>query len=237
MWLINSSIGKKLVMSISGVILVLFLLFHLAMNVTAIFSADAYNMICALLGANWYAVAATVVLVAIIVLHFAYALMLTLQNRKARGNDAYAVNARPKGVSWASKNMFVIGLIIVGFMLLHFAQFWYKMMFTELMGHHEVELGGVMVSPQDGVAFIKYYFSHLWVVAAYMVWYVALWFHLTHGVWSAIQTIGWNNQVWMCRLQVISYIVATIIFGGFAFVTAFFYVQSLCGDCLNFLFN
>ena len=221
MWLINSSIGKKLVMSISGTILVLFLLFHLTMNVTAIFSADAYNMICALLGA-------------IILLHFTYALMLTLQNRKARGNDAYAVNSRPKGVSWASKNMFVIGLVIVGFMLLHFAQFWYKMMFTELMGHHEVELGGAMVSPQDGVAFIKYYFSHLWVVAAYMVWYAALWFHLTHGVWSAIQTIGWNNQVWMCRWKVTSYIVATIIFGGFAFVTAFFYVQSICGDCLNF---
>lgn len=229
MWLLKSSIGKKLVMSISGIFLVLFLLFHLSMNVTAVFSTDAYNMICGLLGANWYAVVATIGLGAIIAIHFVYAVMLTLQNRKARGNDRYGVNTRPQGVSWASQNMFVIGVVVIGFMILHFSQFWYKMMFAELLGHHEVELGGSVVSPQDGAAFIQYYFSQLWVVIAYLIWYVALWFHLTHGVWSAIHTIGWNNHVWMNRLKVISNVVATLIFLGYAFVTLFFYVKSLCG--------
>ena len=230
MWLIHSSIGKKLVMSISGIVLLLFLLFHLSMNIAAIFSAEAYNSICALLGANWYAVAATVVLIGVIALHFTYALIITLQNRKARGNDRYAVDKRPKGVSWASQNMFVIGLVIIGFMTLHFSQFWYKMMFAELLGHHEVTLcNGQGVSPQDGVAFIHYYFSHLWVVVAYLIWYGALWFHLTHGVWSAFQTMGWNNHIWLKRWQLISTIIATLIFLGFAFVTLFFYVKSLCG--------
>ena len=229
MWLLKSSIGKKLVMSISGIFLVLFLLFHLSMNVTAVFSTDAYNMICGLLGANWYAVVATIGLGAIITIHFVYAVMLTLQNRKARGNDRYAVNTRPQGVSWASQNMFVIGVVVIGFMILHFSQFWYKMMFAELLGHHEVELGSRVVSPQDGADFIQYYFSQLWVVIAYLIWYVALWFHLTHGVWSAINTIGWNNQVWINRLKVISNVVATLIFLGYAFVTLFFYVKSLCG--------
>lgn len=229
MWLLKSSIGKKLVMSISGIFLVLFLLFHLSMNVTAVFSTDAYNMICGLLGANWYAVVATIGLGAIITIHFVYAVMLTLQNRKARGNDRYAVNTRPQGVSWASQNMFVIGVVVIGFMILHFSQFWYKMMFAELLGHHEVELGSRVVSPQDGADFIQYYFSQLWVVIAYLIWYVALWFHLTHGVWSAIHTIGWNNYVWMNRLKVISNVVATLIFLGYAFVTLFFYVKSLCG--------
>lgn len=229
MWLLKSSIGKKLVMSISGIFLVLFLLFHLSMNVTAVFSTDAYNMICGLLGANWYAVVATIGLGAIITIHFVYAVMLTLQNRKARGNDRYAVNTRPQGVSWASQNMFVIGVVVIGFMILHFSQFWYKMMFAELLGHHEVELGSRVVSPQDGADFIQYYFSQLWVVITYLIWYVALWFHLTHGVWSAIHTIGWNNHVWMNRLRVISNVVATLIFLGYAFVTLFFYVKSLCG--------
>ncbi|AEW21663.1 succinate dehydrogenase cytochrome B subunit,b558 family [Tannerella forsythia KS16] len=229
MWLLKSSIGKKLVMSISGIFLVLFLLFHLSMNVTAVFSTDAYNMICGLLGANWYAVVATIGLGVIITIHFVYAVMLTLQNRKARGNDRYAVNTRPQGVSWASQNMFVIGVVVIGFMILHFSQFWYKMMFAELLGHHEVELGSRVVSPQDGADFIQYYFSQLWVVIAYLIWYVALWFHLTHGVWSAIHTIGWNNHVWMNRLKVISNVVATLIFLGYAFVTLFFYVKSLCG--------
>lgn len=233
-WLFNSSIGRKLIMSISGVFLVLFLLFHMSMNVTAVFSEEAYNAICAMLGANWYAVAATAVLGAIIAIHFIYALILTIQNRKARGHERYAVNERPKNVAWASQNMFVLGIIVVGFLLLHFAQFWYKMMFTELLGHHEVMLGDKLVSPQDGADFIKYYFSQPWIVVAYLIWYVALWFHLSHGFWSALQTIGWNNKVWYNRWKIAGQVVATVVCLGFAFVTIYFYLQSLCGGSCPF---
>ena len=228
MWLLNSSIGKKLIMSISGLFLVLFLLFHLSMNVTAVFSGEAYNMVCSLLGSNWYAVAATLVLAAGVVIHFVYAIILTLQNRKARGNDRYAINARPKGVEWASQNMFVLGLIVILFMLLHFSQFWYKMMFAELIGHHEVALGSAMVSPQDGAAFINYYFQGNAVITVlYLIWYVALWFHLTHGFWRAIQTIGWNNTIWMNRWECISKIVATVICGLFAIITIIFFLNGV----------
>ena len=228
MWLLNSSIGKKLIMSISGLFLVLFLLFHLSMNVAAVFSGEAYNMVCSLLGSNWYAVAATLVLAAGVVIHFVYAIILTLQNRKARGNDRYAINARPKGVEWASQNMFVLGLIVILFMLLHFSQFWYKMMFAELIGHHEVALGSAMVSPQDGAAFIIYYFQGNAVITVlYLIWYVALWFHLTHGFWSAIQTIGWNNTIWMNRWECISKIVATVICGLFAIITIIFFLNGV----------
>lgn len=228
MWLLNSSIGKKLIMSISGLFLVLFLLFHLSMNVAAVFSGEAYNMVCSLLGSNWYAVAATLVLAAGVVIHFVYAIILTLQNRKARGNDRYAINARPKGVEWASQNMFVLGLIVILFMLLHLSQFWYKMMFAELIGHHEVALGSAMVSPQDGAAFINYYFQGNAVITVlYLIWYVALWFHLTHGFWSAIQTIGWNNTIWMNRWECISKIVATVICGLFAIITIIFFLNGV----------
>lgn len=228
MWLLNSSIGKKLIMSISGLFLVLFLLFHLSMNVAAVFSGEAYNMVCSLLGSNWYAVAATLVLAAGVVIHFVYAIILTLQNRKARGNDRYAINARPKGVEWASQNMFVLGLIVILFMLLHFSQFWYKMMFAELIGHHEVALGSAMVSPQDGAAFINYYFQGNAVITVlYLIWYVALWFHLTHGFWSAIQTIGWNNTIWMNRWECISKIVAMVICGLFAIITIIFFLNGV----------
>ena len=106
MWLLNSSIGKKLIMSISGLFLILFLVFHLCMNIAAVFSGEAYNVICGLLGSNWYALLGTLVLAAGVVVHFVYSIILTLQNRKARGNDRYAINARPKGVEWASHNKF-----------------------------------------------------------------------------------------------------------------------------------
>ena len=228
MWLLNSSIGKKLIMSISGLFLILFLVFHLCMNIAAVFSGEAYNVICGLLGSNWYALLGTLVLAAGVVIHFVYAIILTLQNRKARGNDRYAINARPKGVEWASQNMFVLGLIVILFMLLHFSQFWYKMMFAELIGHHEVALGSAMVSPQDGAAFINYYFQGNAVITVlYLIWYVALWFHLTHGFWSAIQTIGWNNTIWMNRWECISKIVATVICGLFAIITIIFFLNGV----------
>ena len=73
MWLINSSIGRKVVMSVTGIALILFLTFHCCMNIVALFSGEAYNMICELLGANWYAVVATMGLAALAVIHIVYA--------------------------------------------------------------------------------------------------------------------------------------------------------------------
>ena len=222
MWLLNSSIGRKLIMSISGLFLILFLLFHLCMNVAAVFSGEAYNIVCGLLGSNWYAVAGTLVLAAGVVVHFAYAIMLTLQNRKARGNDRYALNARPKGVTWASQNMLVLGAIVIIGMILHFTQFWYNMMFAELAGIHGD------INPQDGAAVINFYFQgNIVNTVLYLVWFAALWFHLTHGFWSAIQTLGWNNNLWMSRLECISKWVATIICGAFAIITIIFFINGV----------
>lgn len=228
MWLLNSSIGKKLIMSISGIFLILFLLFHMSMNIVAIFSGEAYNMICEFLGANWYAIVGTAVLAAGFLVHIVYAFVLTLQNQKARGNQSYAYSEKPKEVEFASQNMFVLGLIVALGLIMHFTQFWYKMQFAELIGNHEVVLGGSTVSPADGAAFIAYWFSNPVICALYLIWFVALWFHLTHGFWSALQTIGWNNTTWFNRLRCISNIFATVIFLGFASVVVTFFLRSIC---------
>ena len=229
-FLCNSSIGKKLVMSISGCFLVLFLLFHMSMNIAALFSAEAYNAICGFLGANWYAVAGTGVLAAGVFVHFGYALLLTIQNRKARGQQRYAVTVTEKGVSWASKNMLVLGVIVIGGLLVHMCHFWSKMMLVELMGEHSVVVGGMELAPTDGAALIAFTFSKWYNVLIYVVWLAALWFHLSHGVWSMIQTVGWANDKWYPRLKCLSTLVATLICGGFAFVVIFFYINSL-GCC------
>ena len=227
-FLTNSSLGRKLVMSISGCFLVLFILFHMSMNIAAIFSADAYNMICGFLGANWYALVATVVLAGGVFVHFAYAFWLTWQNRKARGNVRYAKTVKEKGVSWASKNMLVLGVIVILGLLLHLTHFWSKMQLQELLGNHEVVLAnGATVSPTDGAALIQHVFSQWYNVALYLLWFAALWFHLTHGVWSMLQTVGWANDKWYPRLKCLSGIVATLIFVGFAAVAVWFYVQTL----------
>ena len=212
-------------MSVTGVALILFLTFHMSMNIVALFSGDAYNMICEFLGANWYALVATAGLAALAVLHIVYAFWLTMQNRKARGIERYAVTTRPQGVEWASQNMLVLGIIIILGLLLHLFNFWYNMMFAELTGiavaHH----------PADGYAYIVDTFSCPVYVVLYIVWLVALWFHLTHGFWSAMQTFGWNGKVWYCRWKVIGIAYSTLLCLGFLVVVLWFAAKGLCGCC------
>ncbi|MBQ5700770.1 MAG: succinate dehydrogenase/fumarate reductase cytochrome b subunit [Alistipes sp.] len=227
-FLTNSSLGRKLVMSISGCLLVLFILFHMSMNVVAIISGDAYNAICGFLGANWYALVATVALAGGVLIHFLYAFLLTYQNRKARGNVRYAVTVTEKGVDWASKNMLVLGIIVILGLLLHLTHFWSKMQLVELLGQHHNNLG---LSPTDGAALIQYTFSKWYNVVLYLVWFAAIWFHLNHGVWSMFQTVGWANDTWLPRLKCIAKLVSTVIFLGFAVVVVVFYAKSLCCGC------
>ena len=227
-FLTNSSLGKKLVMSITGCFLVLFILFHMSMNLVAILSPEGYNTICALLGANWYALAGTAVLAAGVLVHFAYALWLTANNYKARGQQRYEVTVTEPGVDWASKNMLVLGWIILAGLGLHLFNFWAKMQLVEIMGGHANSLG---LHPADGASLIRYTFSQWYYVAIYLLWFAALWFHLTHGVWSMFQTVGWANDTWYPRLKCIANIVATLVFLGFAAVVVVYFVQSFCPCC------
>ncbi|WP_311441669.1 succinate dehydrogenase/fumarate reductase cytochrome b subunit [Hoylesella enoeca] len=225
MWLINSSIGRKVIMSVTGIALVLFLTFHMSMNVVALFSGSAYNLICEFLGANWYAVVATVGLGALTVIHIVYAFILTAQNRRARGTERYAVTDWSPKVEWASRNMLVLGLIIVLGLLLHIFNFWYNMMFAELL-HLPTRF-----SPSDGFAYIQETFNNPVFVVLYVVWLVALWFHLSHGFWSAMQTLGINGKIWFDRWKTIGLVYTTLLMLGFLVVVlafAFGCAPSLC---------
>lgn len=226
MWLSNSSVGRKVVMSVTGLALILFLSFHMAMNLVALVSAEGYNMICEFLGANWYALVATAGLAALFVIHIIYAFWLTMQNRRARGNIRYEVTAKPKNVEWASQNMLVLGIIVIVGLGLHFAQFWAKMQLPELM--HKLGAEVDVTNAANGAFHIQATFS-CWInVVLYLVWLAALWFHLTHGFWSALQSLGWNNQTWIKRWKCVSDIYATIIVLGFAAVVIAFFIKSLC---------
>ena len=221
MWLTDSSIGRKFIMSLSGLALVLFLLFHGCMNLALVFSEDAYNWICRMLGANWYALIGTLGLAFLVLVHFTYAIVLTIQNRRARGNDRYAIEARQEGVDWESKNMLVLGGIVIGFLVLHLYNFWFKMQFAEISG---LQTGPF--DPQDGAAYVKALFTTpVWgqvYCVLYMLWFGALWLHLNHGVWSALHTLGWNNQTWMKRIKVIGCVVATLAVLPFTIVVLYY---------------
>ena len=224
MWLINSSSGRKVVMSVTGVALVLFLTFHACMNVVALFSEEGYNMICEMLGANWYAVAATVALAGLVLIHFVYAFWLTFQNWKARGNNKYAVTDKPEKVEWASQNMLALGIIICLGLCLHLYNFWWHMMAAELIDGEAAE------NAANGVFWIKKTFSCPVYSGLYLVWLAALWFHLTHGIWSAMQTLGVSGKIWFNRWRCIGNIYATIVVLMFAAVVIVFAIQG-CGSC------
>lgn len=213
----TSSIGKKLIMSISGLFLIVFLLLHMTINLFSVRDAIAgeYGM-----AEGWFAQGCEFMSLPIItvmvpvlalgfVIHIVYAIILTAGNMKARGGvKRYEVASKAKADSWASKNMIVLGIIVLGILAFHLNHFWAEMQLKEFMGQHA----------EDPYLLLNETFKNWWMVALYLVWFVALGFHLTHGFWSALQTLGWNNMIWLKRLKVISFIVAIIICCGFAAV-------------------
>jgi len=198
------------------------------MNVVAFFSGDAYNVICEFLGSNWYAVAGTLGLAVLAVCHIVFAFILTAQNRRARGSNRYEVTGSYSQVSWASQNMLVLGIIIAIGLLLHLYNFWGHMMFAELA---EIE---VAHSPSDGFAWIQDTFSNPVFSILYLIWIAAIWFHLTHGFWSAMQTLGVNGKIWQKRWQCIGMVYVTVLMAVFAILVIAFwtgFAPSLCTGC------
>ena len=227
MWLTNSSIGRKLVMAVTGVCLVLFVTFHVVMNAVALFSPESYNAVCRFLGANWYALIASMGLAALFIIHIIYAIWLTIQNRKARGNDRYKVVSKPPQVEWSSQNMLVLGFVVLAFLCLHMYQFWAKMQLQELLGNH-------CPDPANGIYFIREAFSCWCTTVIYIIAFVALWFHMNHGFWSMFQTVGWNNDIWLPRLKTISLWWTSIVVGLFIIEAVVFTIcaQNGCYDTI-----
>ena len=233
MWLKSSSIGRKLLMSITGACLVLFVTFHVLMNSVAILWPAAYNSICAFLGANWYALVACAGLALLFVVHILYAFILTMQNRKARGNNRYAVTSTPKSVEWSSKNMLVLGIVVVAFMVVHFIQFWYKMQWQEIIGNHfYTTADGAQIPVTAGSLFIQLAFQSWWTPVVYIIGFIALWFHMNHGFWSMFQSAGWNNTTWLPRLKKISCAWTTLVIGLFIVQAGWFTYQANQGEYL-----
>ena len=214
MWLSNSSVGRKTIMALSGAFLVLFVTFHCLMNAVAICWPAAYNSVCEFLGANWYALLASVILACFVLIHIFYAVMLTLQNRKARGHQRYLISKKPATVEWSSQNMLVLGIVILAFLVVHLIQFWAKMQLQEIRG------GDEMLPPAAGTLFLQKAFELPWTLIVYGIGFLALWFHLNHGFWSMFQSVGWNNTNWMPRLKKIGLVWTT-------FIVALFFAEAI----------
>lgn len=229
--ILTSSIGKKLIMSISGLFLIIFLLLHGSINFLAVIDVctgdfgaeDGLFQI----GCNIMALPIVTAIVPILalgfIIHIIYACYLTWCNIKSRGGYArYEVSSKAKTESWASKNMFALGIIVLGFIAFHLTHFWAHMQLPEVTGI------GTLENPYD---LLLSTFKPWWMTVLYLVWFGAIWFHLSHGFWSAFQTLGWSNMIWVKRLNVIGYIFATLIFLMFATVAITCCVYANCPCC------
>ena len=98
-----------------------------------------------------------------------------------------------------------------------------------------VNAAGENIKPSDGFEFIKVTFANPCFASLYVIWIVAIWFHLSHGFWSALQTLGWNGKTWFCRWKLIGLIYVTLLMLMFLVVVlafAFGCAPSLCaGSC------
>ncbi len=209
-----SSITRKLIMSISGLFLIIFLLLHMTINFFSVIDSFTGKFGAAdglfQAGCDFMALPIVTVMVPVLAIgffvHIVYAFILTLKNIEARGGyKRYEGGSKAKAESWASQNMLLLGIVVLGLVAFHLNHFWADMQLQEFMGKHS----------ENPYYLLATTFKDWWMVAIYVIWFIALGLHLDHGFWSAFQTMGLSNKIWEKRLCWIGRVVIIIIVCGF----------------------
>ena len=225
-----SSITKKLIMSVSGLFLIVFLLLHMTINFFSVIDTvkGTYGAADGLFQAGCDFMALPIVTIMVPVLaagflvHIVYAFILTAGNLRARGGvQRYAGGSKGKAESWAAKNMLLLGVIVLGLVAFHLNHFWADMQLKEFQGHHA----------ENPYMLLNATFKSVWMTVIYVVWFVALGLHLCHGFWSAFQSLGLSNKIWEKRLTYIGYAFVAVIVLGFCVVAVNAHLMANCTCC------
>ena len=186
MRILNSSVGRKILMSITGQLLIIFVLIHLIGNSTIFFGPNGINAYAEHLHSLpplvW---AFRLFMLAAVAVHICYGVTLTLEN-KAANPGAYAVKRQLKA-SFASENMIWTGLLLACFIIYHLIQFTIK-------GTPDIVVAMDTLNRVDVFKMVVTSFSHGLISLVYMAAMVMLFLHLSHGIPSFLQTMGWNNE-------------------------------------------
>lgn len=219
---LSSTLGRKLIMALTGLFLIIFLVVHLIGNLQLLYDdgGQAFNIYAKFMTTNSLVKVASYGLYAGILIHVIWSLLLTLQNRKARGGVRYAVEAPAKSVGWNSRNMGILGTIVFVFLVIHMRGFWYEM-----------HWGGIPTATYEGeeykdlYAVVKAAFSNGIYVAVYCLSMLAVAFHLFHGFQSAFQTIGLDNKKYLPAIKGLGVIYSVVIPGLFALIPLWMYFK------------
>ncbi len=219
----KASVGKKFLVSISGLFLISFLAVHLSTNLLLLSGQEAYNMAAHFMGTNPAIKVIEPILGIGFILHILYTAILTITNQNSRPQKYFVVD-QSKTSSWPSRNMFVLGSLIFIFLVLHLSNFWFKMKFGEM---EYIDYGGTFV--QDSYSLVTGKFVIWWYVLLYVAGAVFLGLHLLHGFHSAFQTLGLNNKIWRRRLTILGAIYSFFIAAGFSVIPIYFFLGSIIG--------
>uniref|UniRef100_UPI0032176D02 succinate dehydrogenase cytochrome b subunit n=1 Tax=uncultured Draconibacterium sp. TaxID=1573823 RepID=UPI0032176D02 len=219
---LTASIGRKFVMSLSGLFLIVFIAVHLGLNLLLIFdnSGDLFNQGAHFMATNPLIKVMEPILGLGFVIHIVWSFFLEYQNWKARP-VRYAKKNMSGASSWASRNMLVLGGLVLVFLIIHIMNFFVKMKFTGDPLLAEVTINGEHM--HNAYALVSAAFINSVPLGVfYILGGALLGIHLSHGFWSAFQTLGLNNKHWLNRWKVIGNIYAVLIAVGYAVIPLYF---------------
>ncbi len=220
---ITSSIGQKIIMSLTGLFLIIFLVVHLAGNFQLLSDdmGESFNVYAHFMTTNPLIKTVSYGLYFFILLHAVQGILLAYKNRKARGGARYAV-VSSKNTSFASRNMALLGTLIFVFICIHMGDFWYQMKFTNNLPLKEY--ASIDVPVKDLYAKVSVTFDQLWFVVLYVVSMIVLALHLIHGFQSAFQTLGINHKKYTPIIKFLGVVYSVLVPIGFAIIPVYFYL-------------
>ena len=216
----TSSIGKKLIMSLAGLFLIIYLIVHLGINVTLILFEDTetFNKAATFMGNNPVIKVMEIILFGGFLLHMIYGTVLQIQNLLARPKGYKKANYSQ--TSFFSKYMLHTALILTIFLVLHLLDFWVK---NKFLGEvHEITYANGKTYHDLGSMVIDR-FQIGWVVIVYLILLLGLGFHLHHGFQSAFQTLGLNHKIYTPIIKALGVIYTIIVTTGYMIIPVVIY--------------
>ena len=218
--LLTSTLGRKVMMAITGLFLILFLIVHLIGNLQLLKhdQGEAFNIYAQFMTSNPLIKTISYVNYTAILVHVVWAFMLTKINRDARGSVGYAVTKNSS--AWTSRNMGILGTLIFIFLIIHLRGFWARMHWGEMpMATYDGE------TYKDLFKVVDEAYSQAWYVALYVISMCVLAFHLWHGFASAFQTLGLNHLKYNPIIRFVGRAFAIIVPGLFALIPIWMFLS------------
>jgi succinate dehydrogenase cytochrome b subunit len=210
---INSSILRKIVMSVSGLFLISFLVVHLSINLLILVDKDLFNAASHFMGTNFIIQIMQYVLALGFLLHIILGIVLNIQNKKARP-ISYAKNKPDEAASWSSRNMIVTGVLILLFVILHLKDYLWEIKFGDMSQRTDYDL--VVALFENPLYTFLYVFS-----------FVLLGIHLDHGFQSSFQSIGANHSKYTPMIKKFGRYFSIVMALGFSSISLYFFITSL----------